>query len=143
MPIPKPKSNESQNEFMQRCMGDEKMIQEYPSEQRAAICRSSFEENLATTRVSFDYDGTLNRAVGIRKAMELVEKGVIVYIISARDSVNFMLKIARRVGIPVERIYAVGSNEAKIEKVKELGITTHYDNNIDVVRALPGVGAMI
>ena len=143
MPIPKPKSNESQNEFMQRCMGDEKMIKEYPSEQRAAICRSSFEENLATTRVSFDYDGTLNRAVGIRKAMELVEKGVIVYIISARDSVNFMLKIARRVGIPLERIYAVGSNEAKIEKVKELGITTHYDNNVDVVRALPGVGAMI
>jgi hypothetical protein len=143
MPIPKPKSNESQNEFMQRCMGDEKMIQEYPSEQRAAICRSSFEENLATTRVSFDYDGTLNRAVGIRKAMELVEKGVIVYIISARDSVNFMLKIARRVGIPVERIYAVGSNEKKIELVKKLKITTHYDNNIDVVRALPGVGAMI
>ena len=143
MPIPKPKNNESQNEFMQRCMGDEKMISEYPTEQRSAICRSSFEENLATTRVSFDYDGTLNRAVGIRKAMELVEKGVIVYIISARDSVTFMLKIARRVGIPMDRIYAVGSNEAKIEKVKELGITTHYDNNIDVVRALPGVGAMI
>lgn len=143
MPIPKPKNSESQNEFMQRCMGDEKMIQEYPTEQRAAICRNSFEENLATTRVSFDYDGTLNRAVGIRKAMELVEKGVIVYIISARDSVNFMLKIARRVGIPVERIYAVGSNEKKIELVKKLKITTHYDNNVDVVRALPGVGAMI
>lgn len=143
MPIPKPKNNESQNEFMQRCMGDEKMISEYPTEQRAAICRSSFEENLATTRVSFDYDGTLNRAVGIRKAMELVEKGVIVYIISARNDVDGMLKIARRVGIPVERVYAVGSNERKIELVKKLQITTHYDNNIDVVRALPGVGAMI
>ena len=93
--------------------------------------------------VLFEYYGTLNRAVGIRKAMELVEKGVIVYIISARDSVTFMLKIARRVGIPMDRIYAVGSNEAKIEKVKDLGITTHYDNNIDVVRALPGIGAII
>ena len=143
MPIPKPKNNESQNEFMQRCMSDEKMIQEYPTEQRAAICRRSFEENLATTRVSFDYDGTLNRAVGIRKAMELVEKGVIVYIISARDSVNFMLKIARRVGIPLERIYAAGSNEKKIEIVKKLKITTHYDNNVEVVRALPGIGAII
>lgn len=143
MPIPKPKSNESQNEFMQRCMGDEKMISEYPTEQRAAICRSSFEENLAITRVSFDYDGTLNKASGIRRAMELVEKGVIVYIISARNDVEGMLKIARRVGIPVERVYAVGSNERKIELVKKLQITTHYDNNIDVVRALPGVGAMI
>lgn len=143
MPIPKPKNNESQNEFMQRCMGDEKMISEYPTEQRAAICRSSFEENLAITRVSFDYDGTLNRASGIRRAMELVEKGVIVYIISARNDVEGMLKIARRVGIPVERVYAVGSNERKIELVKKLQITTHYDNNIDVVRALPGVGAII
>lgn len=143
MPIPQPKSNESQNEFMQRCMGDERMIQEYPTEQRAAICRTAFEDNLAITKVSFDYDGTLNRAAGIRRAMDLVEKGVIVYIISARNEVDGMLKIARRIGIPVERVYAVGSNERKIELIKKLQITTHYDNNIDVVRALPGLGAII
>ena len=75
--------------------------------------------------------------------MELVDKGITVYIISARHEVSGMLKIARRVGIPESRVYATGSNEAKIAKVKELGITTHYDNNVDVVRALPGVGAMI
>ena len=143
MPIPTPKNSESQNEFMQRCMGYEKMISEYPTEQRAAICRSSFEENLAITRVSFDYDGTLTKSGGIRRAMELVEKGVIVYIISARNDVEGMLKIARRVGIPVDRVYAVGSNERKIELVKKLQITTHYDNNIEVIRALPGVGTII
>lgn len=143
MPIPKPKNNESQNEFMQRCMGDEKMISEYPTEQRAAICRSSFEENLSATKVSFDYDGTLTKASAIRRAMDLITKGVDVYIISARNEVSGMLKIARRVGIPESRVFATGSNKAKIEKVKEIGITTHYDNNIDVVRALPGVGAII
>jgi len=143
MPIPKPKNSESQNEFMQRCMGDEKMISEYPTEQRAAICRSSFEENLAATKVSFDYDGTLTKASAIRRAMDLITKGVDVYIISARNEVSGMLKIARRVGIPESRVYATGSNKAKIEKVKDLGITTHYDNNVDVVRALPGVGAII
>jgi len=124
-------------------MGDEKMISEYPTEQRAAICRSSFEENLAATKVSFDYDGTLTKASAIRRAMDLITKGVDVYIISARNEVSGMLKIARRVGIPESRVYATGSNKAKIEKVKELGITTHYDNNVDVVRALPGVGAII
>jgi len=124
-------------------MGDEKMINEYPTEQRAAICRNAFEENLSITKISFDYDGILTKAAGIRRAMELVEKGVMVYIISGRNEVDGMLKIARRIGIPVQRVYAVGSNERKIDIVKKLQITTHYDNNIDVVRALPGVGAII
>jgi len=143
MPIPQPKQSESENEFMQRCMSDEKMISEYPTEQRAAVCRSAFDEQLAASKVSFDYDGTLTKASAIRKAMDLVEKGITVYIISARDSKEGMLKIARRVGIPESRVYATGSNEAKIAKVKELGITTHYDNNIEVVRALKGIGAII
>jgi len=143
MPIPQPKQSESENEFMQRCMSDDKMIKEYPTEQRAAICRTAFNEQLAATKVSFDYDGTLTKASAIRKAMDLVEKGITVYIISARDSKEGMLKIARRVGIPESRVYATGSNEAKIAKVKELGITTHYDNNIEVVRALKGIGAII
>jgi len=39
MPIPKPNENESQDEFMQRCMVDETMVSEYPDEnQRYAIC---------------------------------------------------------------------------------------------------------
>jgi len=143
MPIPQPKQSESENEFMQRCMSDEKMIHEYPTEQRAAVCRSTFDEQLAASKVSFDYDGTLSTAKGIRKAMDIIEKGITVYIISARDSNEGMLKIARRVGIPESRVYATGSNEAKIAKVKELGITTHYDNNIEVVRALKGIGAII
>jgi DNA-binding phage protein len=143
MPIPQPKQSESENEFMQRCMSDNKMISEYPTEQRAAVCRSAFDEQLAATKVSFDYDGTLTKASTIRKAMDLVDKGITVYIISARDSKEGMLKIARRVGIPESRVYATGSNEAKIAKVKELGITTHYDNNIEVVRKLKGIGAII
>ena len=119
------------------------MISEYPTEQRAAICRTAFSEHLAGVKISFDYDGTLTKASAIRRAMDLIAKGVDVYIISARNEVSGMLKIARRVGIPESRVYATGSNKEKIEKVKELGITTHYDNNVDVVRALPGVGAII
>ena len=143
MPIPQPKQSESQNEFMQRCMSDEKMINEYPTEQRAAVCRSAFDEQLASTKVSFDYDGTLSTAKGIRKAMDLINKGITVYIISARDSKEGMLKIARRVGIPESRVYATGSNKAKVEKVKELGISTHYDNNADVIKELGNIGKLI
>ena len=45
MPIPQPSSGESQDDFISRCMGDDKMNAEYPNrDQRAAVCLSSFQE---------------------------------------------------------------------------------------------------
>ena len=39
MPIPKKGNSETTNEFLSRCMGDDKMISEYPDQkQRYAIC---------------------------------------------------------------------------------------------------------
>jgi len=143
MPIPQPKQSESQNEFMQRCMSDEKMINEYPQEQRMAICRTAYDEHLAATKVSFDFDGTLTKAKVKQKALDLISKGVDVYIISARNSTEGILPTAKKLGIPESRVYATGSNKAKVEKVKELGISTHYDNNIDVVKELKGIGSII
>ena len=87
--------------------------------------------------------GTLSTKKGYEKAKQLINEGAEVYIISARQNKDGMLPKANELGIPVGRVYAMGSNEAKIEKVKELGIVTHYDNNIDVVRALRGIGAII
>jgi hypothetical protein len=34
----------------------------------------------------------------------------------------------------------MGSNKAKIEKIKELNIVTHYDNNADVIKELGDIG---
>ena len=143
MPIPQPKQSESQNEFMQRCMSDEKMINEYPQEQRMAICRTAYDGHLAATKVSFDFDGTLTKAKVKQKALDLISKGVDVYIISARNSTEGILPTAKKLGIPESRVYATGSNKAKVEKVRELGISTHYDNNIDVVKELKGIGSII
>lgn len=143
MPIPTPKPYERENEFMQRCMGDEKMVNEYPSEQRSAVCRNAFEEKLAAEKVSFDYDETLTTSKGMRLAMNYIERGVDVYIISARQEKDGMLARAKRIGIPESRIYATGSNKAKIEKIKELGITVHYDNNTDVINELGEIGRAI
>lgn len=143
MPIPTPKTSEKQSEFMQRCMGDEKMVNEYPTEQRAAVCRTAFEEKLATEKVSFDYDGTLTTAKAMNLAIKYIEQGVDVYIISARSEKDGMINKANRIGIPESRIYATGSNKAKVEKVKELGITIHYDNNKDVINELGEIGRLI
>lgn len=45
MPIPKPEGGESQEDFIQRCMGNPTMNSEYPdNSQRFAVCNSQYEE---------------------------------------------------------------------------------------------------
>ena len=143
MPIPTPKQQESENDFMQRCIIDDKMKSEYDLEQRIAICKESFNTKLASEKVSFDYDGTLSTSKGTKLALNYINRGVDVYIISARDSKQGMLNKARQLNIPESRVYATGSNENKIQKIKDLGITIHYDNNKDVVHQLKGIGKLI
>jgi len=143
MPIPQPNNNETEKEFIQRCMADSKMTEEYDVDQRYAVCQDAFKTKLAGEKISFDFDGTLSTKRGYEKAKQLINEGAEVYIISARQNKDGMLPKANELGIPVGRVYAMGSNQGKIEKVKELGIVTHYDNNVDVVRALSGIGAII
>jgi hypothetical protein len=48
MPIPKPTSNETKADFVQRCMTDDKMVSEFENvDQRLAVCSTSYEENLS------------------------------------------------------------------------------------------------
>jgi len=94
----------------------------------------------AGMKVSYDYDGVLSTDAGKEKAKRDINAGNAVYIISARDSVDGMLGVAESLGISKGRVYATGSNKAKVEKIKELGIEIHTDNNPDVVaevNALP------
>jgi HK97 family phage prohead protease len=45
MPIPKPKNDEDHDEFMDRCMGDDVMNDEYPDgKQRAAVCEQQWKD---------------------------------------------------------------------------------------------------
>jgi len=143
MPVPKPRAGERESEFMQRCMGDDKMVSEYDNEQRAAICKSAFSEHLASEKVSFDYDGTLSTEKGFQRAQQFINQGADVYIISARDDKSGMMARADKLGIPESRVYATGSNKAKIQKIKDLEITIHYDNNPDVINQLPNIGRQI
>lgn len=142
MPIPKPQKGEHQSDFMQKCMSDDKMINEYEVEQRAAICRSAWEEHLAASKISFDFDGVLSTKKGFDLAQSLIDQGADVYIISARGTKDGLMSRANRLNIPDSKVYATGSNKAKIEKVKELNIDTHYDNNPDVIKELGDKGKL-
>ena len=93
-------------------------------------------------KISFDYDGTLSTAKGTEMAKDFIAKGKDVYIISARHLKTGMIKKAQSLGIPISRVYATGSNEEKIAKIKSLGIDEHYDNNENVINQLNGIGRL-
>lgn len=134
-----PSKGEHESDFLQRCI--KYVIDEgKESEQAVAICNSLWEQHFAGVKISIDYDDTLSTERGKELAKRLIKDGDIVYIISARNDVEGMLSVAESLGIPKSRVYATGSNSAKIQKIKDLGITKHYDNNSDVVKELGGVG---
>jgi hypothetical protein len=70
-------------------------------------------------------------------AKRLIEAGDTLYIISARQDKEAMMRRAEELGISRDRVFATGSNRAKIEKIKSLAIQKHYDNNADVIEYLP------
>lgn len=134
-----PSKGEHQNDFLPRCISY--VVNEgKDSAQAVAICNSIWEQHFAANKVSFDYDDTLSTSRGKELAKKKMEEGNTIYIISARSDASAMYAIADEIGIPHSRVYATGSNKAKVEKIKELGINKHYDNNADVVKELGGVG---
>ena len=154
MPIER-KPGETKDEWMGKCIGIEINNGKDPS-QAAAICYAKWDEFVADpivgtssnneppvsinfAKVSFDYDETLSTPKGMEMAKRAINKGDDVYIISARRDKSGMLSRADELGIPHSKVFATGSNKAKADKVKELGIRRHVDNNMDVVKLLPGI----
>ena len=135
-----PSKGEHETDFIPRCV--KYVIDEgKESEQAVAICKSIWAEHFAADKVSIDYDDTLSTSRGKDLAKKLIAEGKTVYIISARQDKEEMLSVASELGIPESRVYATGSNKAKVEKIKELGISKHYDNNADVVKELGSIGS--
>lgn len=134
-----PGKNESESEFINRCV-KYVMDEGKDQEQAVAICYSMWEQHFAEEKISFDYDDTLNTDKGKELAKSKIKAGAVVYIISARNDKQTMLPLADELKIPHSRVYATGSNSDKIAKIKELGISKHYDNNADVVSELGSIG---
>jgi len=80
MPLPKPNSGETEEDFMGRCMGDDKVVSEYPSRtQRAAVCLSSYgksepKENEMNDDIEFK-DETLDVKFDIKAMDDSDDKG--------------------------------------------------------------------
>ena len=91
--------------------------------------------------ISFDYDDTFSTDEGLEMAKD--NAGSDMYIVSARPYVTEdMIQRAEEAGIPQNRIFATGSDEAKLAKIKELGIGTHIDNKKSVIKKLGSKGRL-
>lgn len=110
--------------------------------QGIAISKDIPEEgiNLADRKVSYDFDGVLTTKRGKEMLQNSLNNGEVVYVISARQSKEAITRITDKLGIPSSRVFATGSNKAKVEKVLELNIDKHIDNNRNVVDDLEGIG---
>ena len=116
--------------------GDEGKCYTGPDAKAKAYEQGKAIGDFASMKISFDFDDTLSLKKWQDEAIRLISEGNTLYIISARHDVSGMYDIADKVGIPHSRVYATGSNKDKIEKIKELGIDKHYDNNQDVINEL-------
>lgn len=64
MPLPKPKKNESHDDFMDRCMGDSVMKNEYEDEkQRYAVCQTQWDDS----RSSYSFNEVIHHTGGIER----------------------------------------------------------------------------
>lgn len=131
---------ESKDEYISRCVEYHIKNEGMKADQAYAICISATEKFYRGEKVSFDYDDTLSTARGYGLALHEKFMGAELYIISARQDKAPMLKVADKLGIPHDRVFATGSNKAKLEKIKELGIQRHFDNNKQVVESLGNRG---
>lgn len=102
----------------------------------------TFEEDDQTHKISFEFNGVLNGTTAAdSQAMiqSALDNGHDVHLISDTDNQPGLEFEGKKLGIKASNVHATGSKEAKIAKVKELGITNHVDNDKDVIDAL-GIG---
>lgn len=116
--------------------GDEGKCYTGPDAKKKAIKQAIAIGEYASNKISFDYDETLTKKNIQELAIDYISKGYDVYIISARRSKIPMISLADKLGIDRNRIIATGSNKAKIQKVIDLNIDKHYDNNKSVIDEL-------
>ena len=136
-----PNAGETQNDFIARCVSV--VRNEGKTEDQAlGQCYGMWENReFAYDKVSFDWDGTLTSARGVRALENEIKRGSRIYIISARNrTTQDMIDMSLKYKIPSWRIFTEGTNLRKVERIKELGIERHYDDNPQVRSMLGDVG---
>jgi hypothetical protein len=135
-----PQAEEHKDDYLKRCINVYVNDKEVSPSDANEICHFLWNERFDVAKISYDYDDTLSTATGQVAALASMNAGYQVWVISARSDREGMFPLTDSLGIPRDRVLATGSNEAKVAKIMELGITTHIDNNQEVIDQLGEIG---
>lgn len=88
-------------------------------------------------KMSIDFDDTLSTKRGQDMAKKLLSEGVDLYIVTRRQESQSgeVYNVADEIGIPHNKVFFT-NGKLKWEKLKELGIMAHIDNNPDEINAI-------
>jgi hypothetical protein len=88
-------------------------------------------------KVSLDYDGVLSTPQGEELYKELIDAGNDVYIVTARNESEGrdVLDKAKALRLPQDKVLFT-NGQPKSNVLNRIGITKHYDNNIDVINEI-------
>lgn len=94
-------------------------------------------EKFYGSRISLDFDDTLSTQRGQDLARNLINRGYDVYVVTSRQKFasSGVYYITDKLGIPRDKVIFT-EGRLKWKKLKELGISKHYDNNEDEVKAI-------
>jgi len=139
MPIPKPRRNEKKLDFLNRCMADSVMSDDYriPA-QRYAVCNLSFEQTRKeqkansvkskVLKIGFDYDGVASTDKGKELILQKIKEGNDVWLISGTDPSVTKYNTAEKLDIGKNKMIFVKPLD-KWKYLKEHNFDTFYDNN--------------
>ena len=134
-----PEAGETKDEFLGRCMGENKMVDEYPEQdQRYAVCNSYYDrdEFQSLPNVGFDWR-VLKTDYGVRLFENEMRRGsrpvIFVQGLAKQDLIDFTNKYR----IPVSNINSYTTREEKVDLVQKMGLPRHYDDDY-YVRGLLG-----
>lgn len=140
MPIPKPRKNERKLEFLNRCMADEVMTNDYRiAGQRYAVCTLSFEETRRqeyqsrkvksqVQKIGFDYDGVVSTEKGKELVLQKQNEGADIWFISGTEPSETKYNTAEKLGIGKDKMIFVKPLD-KWKYLSENNFDTFYDNN--------------
>lgn len=105
---------------------------------KISILRGTYK--FAGEKIGMDFDGCLSTERG----QSLWKRVGGDYVVTDRQASHLfeVFRITDRLNIPRSKVIATNSNQNKVIKVRDLGITTFYDNNSDVIKMLPGIGKL-
>jgi len=132
--------NESKKDYISRCI-EYHINKGFESDQASAICYSQSEDAFASgERVSFEYQGVLTTPRGRGLLLSELQSGSDVYIISSTGFKSRITPIAKELGIPESKVFAMGNDTRKLTQIKTLRINKHYDKDEDFIDRIGSIG---